>query len=67
MVYGAVIGAGAAAFKLLAPWSVPHTPAVIVEEFVGGLPAFALLCGPLRHCATSSRAGWSGLELSSRQ
>jgi hypothetical protein len=45
MVYGGVIGAGAAAFKLFAPWSVPHTLAVIVEELVGAALAFALLCG----------------------
>jgi hypothetical protein len=45
MFYGAVIGVVAAAFKLFAPWSEPHTPAVIVEEFIGAALAFALLCG----------------------
>jgi hypothetical protein len=43
--YGAVIGAIAAAFKLLAPWSQPHSPAIIAEELVGAALAFALLCG----------------------
>jgi hypothetical protein len=45
MVYGAVIGGAAAAFKLLAPWSEPHTPAVVVRELVGATLAFSLLCG----------------------
>jgi hypothetical protein len=44
-LYGAVIGAVAAAFKLLAPWGEPHTLAVIVMELVGAALAFALLCG----------------------
>ncbi len=45
MLYGAVIGAVAAAFKLLAPWSEPHTPGVVAKELVGAALAFALLCG----------------------
>jgi hypothetical protein len=45
MVYGAVIGAVAALFKLFAPWSEPHMPAVIVKELIGAALAFALLCG----------------------
>jgi hypothetical protein len=44
-LYGAVIGAVAATFKLLAPWGEPHTLAVIVMELVGAALAFALLCG----------------------
>jgi hypothetical protein len=45
MLYGAVIGAAAAAFKLFAPWSQPRALAVIVMEIVGAALAFALLCG----------------------
>jgi hypothetical protein len=45
MVYGAVIGAVAALFKLFAPWSEPHALAVIAKELVGAVLAFALLCG----------------------
>jgi hypothetical protein len=45
MAYGAIIGAVAAAFKLLAPWSERHTLPVIVEELVGAALAFGLLCG----------------------
>lgn len=45
MIYGAAIGAIAAAFKLFAPWSAPHSPAAVVREFVGAALAFALLCG----------------------
>ncbi len=45
MLYGAVIGAVAAAFKLFAPWSEPHSLAVIAKELVGAALAFALLCG----------------------
>jgi hypothetical protein len=44
-LYGALIGAVAAAFKLLAPWSEAHSLAVIAEELVGAALAFALLCG----------------------
>lgn len=44
-VYGAVIGAVAAAFKLFAPWSEPHSLAAIAREIVGAPLAFALLCG----------------------
>lgn len=45
MLYGAGIGAVAAAVKLFAPWSEPHTTAAIAEELVGAALAFALLCG----------------------
>jgi hypothetical protein len=44
-LYGAAVGAVAAVFKLLAPWSVPHAPAAIAREIVGAALAFALLCG----------------------
>jgi hypothetical protein len=44
-LYGAVIGAVAAAFKLFAPWSEPHTLAAVAKELVGAALAFALLCG----------------------
>jgi hypothetical protein len=43
--YGAAIGAVAAAVKLFAPWSAPHSLVAIAEEFVGAALAFALLCG----------------------
>jgi hypothetical protein len=43
--YGAAIGVVAAAFKLLAPWSEPHTMPAIAMELVGAALAFALLCG----------------------
>jgi hypothetical protein len=43
--YGAAIGAVAAAFRVFAPWSEPHSPASIAREFVGAALAFALLCG----------------------
>lgn len=42
---GAVVGAVAAAFKLLAPWSGPHAPAAVAREIAGAALAFALLCG----------------------
>ncbi len=50
-LYGAAIGAVAAAFKLLAPLnatgnalaSKPHTPLAIAEEILGAALAFALL------------------------
>jgi len=45
MAFGAVIGAVAAGFKLLAPWSAVHTFAVIAREVIGAALAFALLCG----------------------
>ncbi len=45
MIYGAVIGAAAAAFKLFAPWSEPHGVLVIAREVTGAALAFALLCG----------------------
>jgi hypothetical protein len=35
----------AAAFKLLAPWSGPHSLVTIAEELVGAALAFGLLCG----------------------
>jgi len=44
-IYGAAIGAGAAAFKLLAPWSEPHSLAADGAELVGAALGFALLCG----------------------
>jgi ethanolamine utilization protein EutA (predicted chaperonin) len=43
--YGAAIGVVAAAFKLFAPWSEPHTLLAIVEEVLGAALSFALLCG----------------------
>jgi hypothetical protein len=43
--YGAAIGAVAAAFKLFAPWSEPHSLATIAKEVVGAALTFALLCG----------------------
>jgi len=43
--YGAAIGIIAAAFKLLAPWSEPHTLPAIARELVAAPLAFALLCG----------------------
>ena len=43
--YGAAIGAVAAAFKLLAPWSAPHAMLSITTELIGASLAFALLCG----------------------
>ena len=45
MLYGAFIGGIAAAFKLLAPWSAPHSALAIAEEIAGAALAFALLCG----------------------
>ena len=45
MLYGAVIGCVAAAFRLLAPWSEPHSLFGAAEELVGAALAFALLCG----------------------
>jgi hypothetical protein len=45
MLYGAAVGVAAAALKLFAPWSGPHSPAAIVAECVGAALAFALLCG----------------------
>jgi hypothetical protein len=44
-VYGAAIGIVAAAFKLFAPWSEPHTIPASAKEVVGAALAFALLCG----------------------
>jgi hypothetical protein len=43
--YGAAIGLVAAAFKLLAPWSEPHSMAAMARELIGAVLAFALLCG----------------------
>jgi hypothetical protein len=45
MAFGAVVGAVAAGFKLLAPWSATHGIAAITREIVGAALAFALLCG----------------------
>jgi hypothetical protein len=45
MLYGAMIGAVAAGFRLLAPWGGPHSLLGITEELVGAALAFALLCG----------------------
>ena len=50
MIYGAIIGAAAAAFKLLAPdslglWHATHGIAAMTREMVGAALAFALLCG----------------------
>jgi hypothetical protein len=45
MLYGAIVGIVAAAFKLAAPWSEPHSFLSVVEELVGAALAFALLCG----------------------
>ena len=45
MLYGAIIGAVAAGFRLLAPWGGPHSPLSIAEELVGAALTFALLCG----------------------
>jgi hypothetical protein len=44
-LYGAVIGGVAAAFKLMAPWSEPHSATAIARELTGAALAFALLCG----------------------
>lgn len=45
-IYGVGIGLAAAAVKLVAPWSEPHSSAVaIVQEFVGAGLAFGILCG----------------------
>ena len=43
--YGAAIGLVAAAFRLLAPWSEPHSLSAMARELVGAALAFALLCG----------------------
>jgi hypothetical protein len=40
-----LIGGAAAAFKLMAPWSEPHSAAAIAKELAGAALAFALLCG----------------------
>jgi hypothetical protein len=45
MLYGAIIGAVAAGFRLLAPWGGPHSLLGLTEELVGATLAFALLCG----------------------
>ncbi len=44
MLYGAVIGVAAAAFKSFSPWAGPHSLIAIAEEFAGAALAFALLC-----------------------
>jgi hypothetical protein len=43
--YGAVVGAVAAVFKLLAPWSGPLSLAADAREIAGAAFVFALLCG----------------------
>jgi hypothetical protein len=43
-LYGALIGVVAAAFRVLAPWSEPHSLAADIREFFGAALAFALLC-----------------------
>jgi hypothetical protein len=43
-LYGAVIGAIAALFKMFAPWGEPHSMAAVMREFVGAALAFALVC-----------------------
>ena len=45
MLYGAIIGSAAASFRVLAPWSEPHSLVGAAEELVGAALAFALLCG----------------------
>ncbi len=45
VLYGAAVGAVAAVFKLLAPWSEPHSLVADAREIVGASLAFALLCG----------------------
>ena len=45
MFYGAIIGAVAAGFRLLAPWAGPRSLLGTAEELVGAALAFALLCG----------------------
>jgi hypothetical protein len=45
MIYGAGIGVVAAGFKLIAPWSEPHSLFSVATELVGAALAFALLCG----------------------
>jgi hypothetical protein len=45
MLYGAIVGIAAAAFKLAAPWNGTHSFVSIAEELVGAALAFALLCG----------------------
>jgi hypothetical protein len=45
MVLGAIVGAVAAGFKLLAPWSGQHAVAATAREVIGAALAFALLCG----------------------
>ena len=45
MLYGAAIGIVAAGFRILAPWSEPHSLLGATEELVGAALAFALLCG----------------------
>jgi len=44
MIYGAVLGGAAAAFKLFSFWTGPHSLTAITREFAGAALAFALLC-----------------------
>ena len=60
MLYGAVVGAVAAGFKLLAPWSAAHAVVAVVREIIGAALAFALLCGvaaAIRNFAVSRLTG----------
>jgi len=43
-IYGAIIGAVAAALKMFGPWAEAHTRAESIREIVGAALAFALLC-----------------------
>jgi hypothetical protein len=45
MFFGAGLGIVAAGFRLIAPWSGPHSLFSVAEELVGAALAFALLCG----------------------
>ncbi len=45
MLYGAAIGAAAAGFRLIAPWSESRSLFGVAEELIGAALAFALLCG----------------------
>ena len=42
--YGALIGAAAALFKIIAPWNEAHSLAANAREVIGAALAFALLC-----------------------
>jgi hypothetical protein len=55
MVYGSAIGVAAAAFKLFAPWSEPHSGSAIAREFIGARSPLRCYAVSPRHCAISSR------------